>query len=228
MGLVGEEQRPAEASGEIGFEGGDALRVGPFEALGAAGEAREIRRVARLGDHQAAVLHRAGEAFGPPGDRRRAPGHDLGLGGGAFAPRRQHAARHPRAGAVAQRAAALDDFDGQPALGKFESAGEAGYAGANDNDGGSGQSINSRSFAGMTRIRFKGFSPIGCLSPAPQRKPDTPRTLPKQSRERPCCQAARGATPGTRWVDSPKPSLSGSRTSFWKSAISVRATGPAW
>ena len=141
MGLVGKEQRPAEAAREIGLERGDALGIGPFEALGAVGEAREVRRLARLGHHQAAVPHRAGEAFGPPGDRRRAPRHDLGLGGGALAPRRQHAARHPRAASVAQRAAALDDLDGQAALGKFESAGEAGNAGANDNDGGLGQSI---------------------------------------------------------------------------------------
>ena len=87
--------------------------------------------------------------------------------------------------------------------------------------------MNSRSFAGMTRIRFKGFSPIGCLSPDSSRKPGTPRTSDKQSRERPRCQAASDATGCIRCVDSPKPSQSGSRTSFWKSAIKVRATGPA-
>jgi len=35
MGLVGEEQRAAEAAREIGLEVGDALRIDPFEALGA-------------------------------------------------------------------------------------------------------------------------------------------------------------------------------------------------
>ena len=35
MGLVGKEQRPAEAAREIGLERGDAVRIGPFEALGA-------------------------------------------------------------------------------------------------------------------------------------------------------------------------------------------------
>ena len=37
--------------------------------------------------------------------------------------------------------ATLDDLDGHATLGKLESAGEAGNAGANDNDGGLGQSI---------------------------------------------------------------------------------------
>src|SRR4051794_14250120 len=46
---------------------------------------------------------------------------------------------------------------------------------------------DSRSFAGMTRIRFKGFSPTGCLSPVPSRKPDTPRTPLKESAARPLC-----------------------------------------
>jgi hypothetical protein len=109
--------------------------------MGRTGEPHEIGRLARLGQHQAAVLHRAGEMLGPPGDRRRAPRHDLGLGGGALAPRRQHAAGHPRAAAIAQRLATLDDLDGHATLGKLESAGEAGNAGANDNDGGLGQSI---------------------------------------------------------------------------------------
>jgi len=88
--------------------------------------------------------------------------------------------------------------------------------------------MNSRSFAGMTRIRFKGFSPIGCLSPNSLASSDTPRTSSKQRRERAPCQAANGVPGGARCVDSPKPSQSGSRTSFWKSAIKARATGPAW
>ena len=135
MRLVGKEQPATEATGQIGLEGGDAVGIDPFEALGARGEPREVRRIARLGDDQAAVLHRAGEAIGPPGDRRGAPGRDFGLGGGAFAPRRQHAARHPRAASIAQRAATLDDLDARASFGEFESAGEAGNAGANDNDG---------------------------------------------------------------------------------------------
>ena len=139
MGLVREEKRAPEATAKVRLERGDTIGVQPLEVLGALGEAREIGQVARLGDHQAALAHRLGEALGPPVDRRRAPVRDLGLGGGALAPWRQHAARHPRAAAFAQRAAALDHLDDEAAFGQLERAGQAGNAGADDDDGWLGQ-----------------------------------------------------------------------------------------
>src|SRR5690348_13760026 len=136
MAFAGEEQRPAEAAGEIRLEPGDPLGIEPFEVLGAAGESGELTGIARLGDHQAALAHRAGKTPRPPCDGGRATlGHN-GLGGGPFAPRRQHATRHPRAAAVAQGAAALEDLDREAALAELERAGQARDAGTYDNDPG--------------------------------------------------------------------------------------------
>ena len=89
------EQRSPEAAGKVRLELGNAIGINPVEAPGTLREAREVGQVAWLGNHQAAQAHRLGKALGPPVDRRRTPLGDLGLGGGALAPRRQHAASHP-------------------------------------------------------------------------------------------------------------------------------------
>ena len=210
MGLVGKEQRAAEAAGEIGLERGDAR---PHRAIRSA---RCARRSAAGPAHRAAgattrlpLRTVPGKRSRPPGDRRRAPASRPRSVGGALAPRRQHAARHPRA--APSPSARPRSTPRRPRRARLSSSAQARPATpAPTTMTVDWPSDNSRSFAGMTRIRFKGFSPIGCLSPDSWNGGRTPlgRYL-KQSRERPCCQAARGAAPGTRWVDSPKPSLSG-------------------
>src|SRR4029077_2010619 len=60
--------------------------------------------------------------------------------------------------AIAQGATAIDHLDLGAALGEFQRADQARDASANDGDRMSFHSTNSRSFAGMIRIRFKGFS----------------------------------------------------------------------
>src|SRR5262249_12038140 len=102
MGLVGKEQRAAEPADKIGFKPGNSIRVEPIEAFGARSKARQLARIACRRYYQAAVLHRAGEPMRPPGDRRLTEFENGGVGGGALAPWRQHAARHPRAASFTQ------------------------------------------------------------------------------------------------------------------------------
>ena len=132
MGLVGKEQRTAEAAGEIGFERGDSVGVEPFVALGPGGKACEVGGVARRRQHEAALRDGAGKMLAPPIDRRLAqPGDDL-IGGRPFAPGRQHAARHPRAGTFAEMGGTLQHLDGHATRGKLRRTGKACDAGSDD------------------------------------------------------------------------------------------------
>src|SRR5262249_57571252 len=112
-----------------------------------------------------------------------------------------------------QGAATVDQLDGEPAVAELQRAGEAGNAGANDNDRGFCQSI-------LPFLRrhdpdqVQRVQPHSAVSARNLSEPDTPRTSLKLGRERPCCQAASGVTGGARCVDSPKPSQSGSPTSL--------------
>ena len=158
MGFVGEEQSPAEAAGEIGLEGGDTFGIGPFEAFCTLGEPRQIGGIPRLGHHEAALADRAGKMTHPPADGGGAHRGDHGVRRRALAPGRQHAARLPRAASIAQNEATLDHVDVHAAQAQFQRAAKACDAGADHGDRLSFHSTNSRSFAGMIRSRFKGFS----------------------------------------------------------------------
>ena len=127
---------------------------------------REVGRIARLGH---APGCRCAPCRGNARSTSRSTARPTSATSGSVVARSHHGASMPPAiheqlpSPSARPRSTISTADAT--LGKLERAGEAGNAGANDNDGGLGQSMNSRSFAGMTRIRFKGFSPIGCLSP---------------------------------------------------------------
>ena len=217
-------KRPARSGSSAAMRS----RVDPFEAFGTLGEAREIGGVARLRHDQAAVADGAGKAFGPPVDRRRAERGDRGVGRGALAPRRQHAAGLPGAAPSPSARPRSTTSTCETALGKFQRAAEACDAGANDDDGGLAHSMNSRSFAGMTRIRFKGFSLTRLSQPGLLAETGHPSDVIERRGLQPLLSSRAAARPGPRDA-STRRSLreSGSRTSFWKSAIRARATGPA-
>jgi len=134
MSLARKEQGAAEAAGQVRLELADPWLVAPFEIVGAFGEARQFGGVAWRGDDQAAVARRAGTVAEPPVDRRRTQGDDRLVGRGSLAPRRQHAARHPRAAALTQHPAALDDVDRQPAFAELERGRQTGDARSNHSD----------------------------------------------------------------------------------------------
>ena len=140
MGFVGKEQRAPEAAAEIGLE----LRRCRSASSQSKRSVRWAKRV-RSGRSRGWATTRLPlrTVSGKRSAHQSIDGApqlgDLGLGGGALAPWRQHAARHPRAAALAQRAAALDHLDAEAAVGQLERRGEAGNAGADDDDGWLGQ-----------------------------------------------------------------------------------------
>jgi hypothetical protein len=70
----------------------------------------------------------------------------------------------------------------------------------------------------MTRIRFKGFSLNRLSQTGPLAKTGHPSDMVEKTAGRPACQATRYAAFAgvscAKWADSPKPSLSGWRTSL--------------
>ena len=133
MRLLAEEQRPAEATGEVGFERGDAVGVEPLVFLRGAGEAGEFRQVARGGDEQAAVRLRDRHGLAPVAQREQSEFDELGLGRFRLAPRRDHTAGVERA-AVPGGGGALVQRHGKAGDGEGVGGGEAGDAGTEDAD----------------------------------------------------------------------------------------------
>ena len=178
-------KRPARSGSSAAMP----IGVQPFEALGALGKAREVG---------------AGRAAGRPPGCRCAPSR------GSARPTSRSTARpsrRPRARSVARshHGASMPPAiheqlpspsarprsttsTPRPRSASSSAQVEAGNAGADDDDGWLGQSLNSRSFAGMTRIRFKGFSPTGCLSPGSLAETGHPSDVLKESAARPLCQ----------------------------------------
>ena len=216
MGLVGKEQRAPEAAGEIGLELGDAARI-------------DAIRNARCGS---ANRVRSGASRGWATTRLpfcTVPGSAAATRRSTARPKSRPAARwwRARTTAPACRPPSMSSCPrparwprsttSTPTPRSASSSAQARPAtpAPMTMTDDLAQSMNSRSFAGMTRIRFKGFSPIRLSQPGLPGGARTPLGR-HRSRESARCQAASGQ-PAPRCVDSPKPSQSGSRTSFWKS-----------
>ena len=132
MGFVGKEKAAPETAREIGLESAEALAVDPLEAFRALGEARQVGGIARRSHDEAAFLDGARKVPQPPGNRRRPQTRHDFLGCRTLAPGGQHAARHPRAGPLAQGRCAFDDIDGKAARAQFHGARKTCDAGPNN------------------------------------------------------------------------------------------------
>src|SRR6202035_4389526 len=125
MSLVPEIQPLTETTREVRFEARKVFRPEGLKMPGAAGKLGEIRRIAAMRHHQRAIDEGAGEALLPPGDTLRTEARDQWTAALQLTPRRQHAAREPGALGCAELRAALEDLDGDAALGELQRAGEA-------------------------------------------------------------------------------------------------------
>ena len=136
MTLVRIEQARAEAALERRLQRANALGVQPSVTGGESGKALEIGAVARMRHHQRAVERRFREMSPPQIERADAESGDHRLGGLLLAPRRQHSAGPMACGFRHPGVTALVQGDGTSGLCEQQRMPGAGYACADDGDGG--------------------------------------------------------------------------------------------
>src|SRR5438046_10282703 len=131
-------------------------------AAGQFGKALKVAAVARMRHHQRAVERGVWKMLAPEIERADAEPADDGLRHLCLAPRRQHAAGPMAGGKRHPGVTALMQGHGVASLRKKQRLPRASNARAYDGDGGIPPDVRTLvhpcTYAGMTRIRFKGSS----------------------------------------------------------------------
>ena len=134
MRFFGKEQPRAEAPGECRFERGDLVGADAQMPLGAAGEARELGRLARRREDEASLPHDIGHARRPPVDRAARPHHEPGTRVLGLAEGREHGPGEPRGTGPGDACGALEDLDCRAPLGELGGDREPGDARSDHRD----------------------------------------------------------------------------------------------